>query len=270
MDAALFALALWLAHSFRELFHEISHFSHPFELYIWLYLIIIPATPLVLESQGFYSRPLFGSRWATIWPLLRGCTFITIGVILVMFLFRVELARGVIILFGVAAFATVAPTTALTPRRPVSSERPMLHGPLPSKGRGSSSNTSSTASRTSPRLCACFGPAWVSLGTLDKLHRHLPVRVGSRRTRVVEHSGKPVARRLREPDRAGDDGREDELAEVAPHLVDDDLTLVSQQVPTDPRISKGSTKPFDRPGHVEVPSAEDRSQELNDRVEQVR
>ncbi len=53
-DAGLFALALWLAHLLRDAvapeflgwtFDEI----HGFERYVWLYLIIIPGAPLILE-----------------------------------------------------------------------------------------------------------------------------------------------------------------------------------------------------------------------------
>src|SRR3712207_7362559 len=53
------------------------------------------------------------------------------------------------------------------------------------------------------------------LGALDKLHRHLPVRVGPARARVVGDRREAVARRLREPHRARHDRAEDELAEVA-------------------------------------------------------
>src|SRR6476619_1698575 len=56
------------------------------------------------------------------------------------------------------------------------------------------------------------------LGTLDKLHRHLPVCVSAGGAAVVRDRGEPVARRLGEPDRAGNGLREDERAEVLPHL----------------------------------------------------
>jgi exopolysaccharide biosynthesis polyprenyl glycosylphosphotransferase len=113
-DAALFAIGLWLAHLWRAhfpdtpilwwTFDEIA----PFERYVWLYLIIIPGVPLVLESQGFYQRPLFGLRRETAWLLLKGCFLVAVGVIIFLYLFRfTDLARGVIVLFAVISFLLV-------------------------------------------------------------------------------------------------------------------------------------------------------------------
>src|SRR5262249_39314064 len=109
-DAALFVLALWLAHFAR------SHMPvdlwdrpavQPFSEFAWLYLIIAPGAPLVLELQGFYRRPLVFSRWLTAWLLLKSCTWVTFGVIGVLFLFQMKLARLVIIFFGVISYLLV-------------------------------------------------------------------------------------------------------------------------------------------------------------------
>jgi len=111
-DAALFALGLWLAHLIRHCAPSkllLWTFApiEPFDQFVWLYLIIIPGVPLVLEAQGFYQRALFASRRETAWMLFKSCAMATIGVILVMFLFRITLARSVIALFGVVSFALV-------------------------------------------------------------------------------------------------------------------------------------------------------------------
>jgi len=111
-DAALFALALWLAHVIRynlpsELLWLRFEPITTFDRFVWLYLIIIPGVPLVLESQGFYQRPLFASRRETAWLLFKGCLLATVGVILVTFLFRESPARGVVVLFGFVSFALV-------------------------------------------------------------------------------------------------------------------------------------------------------------------
>jgi exopolysaccharide biosynthesis polyprenyl glycosylphosphotransferase len=111
-DAALFALALWLAHLLRDyvtgdFLGRVFEPIEPFERFVWLYLIIVPGVPLVLESQGFYQRPLLDSRRETAWILLKSCVLITVGVILVMFLFKENLARGVIVLFGLVSFLLV-------------------------------------------------------------------------------------------------------------------------------------------------------------------
>jgi exopolysaccharide biosynthesis polyprenyl glycosylphosphotransferase len=117
-DAALFALGLWLAHWLR--FHAPEEFLlwrfeaiASFENFVWLYLVIIPGVPLVLESLGFYQRPMLASRRETTWQLFKGCVLTTVGVILVMFLLRIELARGVIVLFGFVSFGLVFLTEEL-------------------------------------------------------------------------------------------------------------------------------------------------------------
>ena len=117
-DAALFALGLWLAHWLRfhapeVLFGLRLEPISAFDKFVWLYLIIIPGVPLVLESQGFYQRPMFASRRETVWRLLKSCVMATVGVILVMFLFKIELARGVIVLFGFVSFGLVFVTEEL-------------------------------------------------------------------------------------------------------------------------------------------------------------
>jgi len=117
-DAALFALALFLAHALRvwlgELvrtwdlnpaFNPLEDQVQLFTEFAWLYLIIIPGAPLILESMGFYQRALLSSRRTTLWILLKGCVVVTMGVILVIFLFNMHLARLVIIFFGGISFA---------------------------------------------------------------------------------------------------------------------------------------------------------------------
>ena len=111
-DAALFALALWLSHLIRyNLPSEFLGWKFEpiaaFDSFVWLYLIIIPGVPLVLESQGFYQRPLFAPRRETAWLLFKGCLLATVGVILVTFLVRESPARGVVVLFGFVSCALV-------------------------------------------------------------------------------------------------------------------------------------------------------------------
>lgn len=107
-DAALFALALWVAHQFRAVWF-FDWFPkgdiEPFQEFAWLYLLIIPAGPIILEILGYYQRPMFGPRRQTIWMLIRGCSLITLAVILVMFFFKLALARSVIMLFWPISFA---------------------------------------------------------------------------------------------------------------------------------------------------------------------
>ena len=110
MDACLFAVSFWLAYEVRSKATIVTAGlgqAAKFEEFVWFYLILIPAAPLLLESQGFYNRPLLAPRRALLWSLLKGCFFITMGLILVLFLFRVEPGRAVPIWFGCFSFLMV-------------------------------------------------------------------------------------------------------------------------------------------------------------------
>ena len=77
MDACLFALSFWLAYVLRSDPNIIDLFSldpiGPFKAHVWLYLILIPAAPFILEAQGFYNRPLLCPRTLTAWQLSKAC-----------------------------------------------------------------------------------------------------------------------------------------------------------------------------------------------------
>ncbi|MEJ0088430.1 MAG: sugar transferase [Limisphaerales bacterium] len=114
-DACIFALSFWVAFALRidpqvvAWLHlpAISNDALDAQKLIWLYAALIPAAPLILESQNFYSRPPLASRWATIWPLFKGCVITSIGLVLVMWSFRFVTPRGMIVFFGVISFTLV-------------------------------------------------------------------------------------------------------------------------------------------------------------------
>jgi exopolysaccharide biosynthesis polyprenyl glycosylphosphotransferase len=113
MDACLFAVGFWLAYALRsnpdiiELL-DLLEWTVPFDAYVRLYLVLIPAAPLILEGQGFYSRPPFCSRRTTAWMLFKGCFFTTLGLVLTMYLFKIPpVARGVLVWFGLISFGLV-------------------------------------------------------------------------------------------------------------------------------------------------------------------
>jgi exopolysaccharide biosynthesis polyprenyl glycosylphosphotransferase len=111
LDACLFAVAFWLAYEIRatELAQEFFAIPvQPFYDYVWFYVLLIPAAPLVLESQGFYNRSILSSRRAKLWPLLKACTYLTLVLVFVLFFVKFNAARGVMILFGMTSFAVVA------------------------------------------------------------------------------------------------------------------------------------------------------------------
>lgn len=111
MDACLFALSFWLAYELRsnadikELFDLAP--IREFESYVWLYLVLIPAAPMILETQGFYTRPFPCSRRRTAWILAKGCALTSLGVVLALWLFRIDIARSIVVWFGVISFLLV-------------------------------------------------------------------------------------------------------------------------------------------------------------------
>jgi len=114
-DASLFAMSFWLAYCVRGMSFFPDELGlekiqpESFNQVVWLYFALVPAAPLVLESQGFYNRPVITRRPVIFWPLLRSCFFVTIGLVLLVFLFKKSdsAPRGVMILFGLISFALV-------------------------------------------------------------------------------------------------------------------------------------------------------------------
>ncbi len=114
-DACVFAVSFWLAFVLRSQPAVHNWLGLPpvdagaFDQVVWLYFALVPAAPLVLESQGFYNRPVIGTRILMFWPLLKGCFILCIGLVLLLFIFKQTnpVPRGVIIFFGVISFSLV-------------------------------------------------------------------------------------------------------------------------------------------------------------------
>ena len=112
VDAILFAASFWIAYELRANSLATKWLWHdpiaPFKSFAWLYLVLIPAAPLVLEMQGFYARSMLCSRRITAWQLFKACVFITFGLLLALFLERAPaIARAVMGLFGMVSFGLV-------------------------------------------------------------------------------------------------------------------------------------------------------------------
>jgi exopolysaccharide biosynthesis polyprenyl glycosylphosphotransferase len=114
MDACLFALSFWLAYQFRASEMYVSWFNtYPidaeltFDRLFWFYLASIPLSPLILESQGFYDRPMISLRRATLWALFRGCLYVSLGLTLAMFFAKLYIARSIPLWFGLFSFTAV-------------------------------------------------------------------------------------------------------------------------------------------------------------------
>jgi exopolysaccharide biosynthesis polyprenyl glycosylphosphotransferase len=110
-DACLCAVGLSIAYALRANSDIIAWLNlvptSSFENFRWLYVVLIPAAPLILESQGFYDRPIPCPRGTVLWPLLRSCVIITMGLILTLYFFRLTVARGILIWFGFITFGLV-------------------------------------------------------------------------------------------------------------------------------------------------------------------
>ncbi|MGB7749681.1 MAG: sugar transferase [Verrucomicrobiia bacterium] len=113
-DACLFAISFWISFVLRANPHIIAWLELepvPPDLFnpgVWLlYFALIPTAPLVLESQGFYDHPVLCPRRDIFWPLFKGCSLTTIGLVLVMYAFHFVSPRGVMVFFGSVSFGLV-------------------------------------------------------------------------------------------------------------------------------------------------------------------
>jgi exopolysaccharide biosynthesis polyprenyl glycosylphosphotransferase len=111
LDMLLFAAAFALAYVLRSDENVMYLFTlnppSPFEDYVKLYVVLIPAAPMILEAQGFYRRSALSSRRTTLWLLGKACLWTTLALVLTAFLFQYTLARSVIVWFGPIAFLLV-------------------------------------------------------------------------------------------------------------------------------------------------------------------
>ena len=112
-DACLFAASFWLAYVVRgnltfTNWLELEPIpSKMFANVWWLFFALVPAAPLVLESQGFYHRSAVNSRKTLFWPLLRGSVLVTIGMVLLLFYFKAPAPRSTSFIFIVFSCALV-------------------------------------------------------------------------------------------------------------------------------------------------------------------
>ena len=98
-DGAIFALSLGLAYLIRAWF---PFFDLPqietFQEHLWLFPVFALIGPIALNSQGFYQEPRLAGRLSILFTIIRGVAFSTIALVSILFLFRAQFARSVIIL----------------------------------------------------------------------------------------------------------------------------------------------------------------------------
>jgi exopolysaccharide biosynthesis polyprenyl glycosylphosphotransferase len=111
LDAMIFGGSFWLAWVIRANPYVMKFLNldpvNKFDSYSWLFLVTVLAGPLLLEAQGFYELPFVSPRRISMWVLFKGCLWATVGLIIVLFFFRLELARTVAILFGMISYVLI-------------------------------------------------------------------------------------------------------------------------------------------------------------------
>jgi exopolysaccharide biosynthesis polyprenyl glycosylphosphotransferase len=113
-DACLIGVSFWVAFALRinpQIIAWLGLEPVPPDIFskgIWLlYVALIPAAPLILESQGFYNHTVLCPRRDILWPLFKGCFITTIGLVVAMYAFRFISPRGVMVFFGSISFCLV-------------------------------------------------------------------------------------------------------------------------------------------------------------------
>ncbi|HEY1789574.1 MAG TPA: sugar transferase [Verrucomicrobiae bacterium] len=110
-DACIFSVSFLIAYLLRADPRIIEAFgltnSTPFNDFAKLFFVLFPGAPLILEWQGFYKCPPLAPRSTVYWPLLRGCIVATLGLIVVAYVFHLQVARIIVIVFGCISFCGV-------------------------------------------------------------------------------------------------------------------------------------------------------------------
>jgi exopolysaccharide biosynthesis polyprenyl glycosylphosphotransferase len=107
VDAAVVCLAMWLSHYLRyAILPQIPWLDvgdvGPFINYIWLSILLLPMTPLVLESNGFYRFQLAKLTSDRLMCVARSTLVILFILFAVLFIFHIPqelVSRGVFLLF---------------------------------------------------------------------------------------------------------------------------------------------------------------------------
>lgn len=109
-DGCIFLVSFLIAYLLRSDPNIIRWFNLPpssqFNDFAKLFFLV-PGAALILESQGFYDRPPLSPRRVILWPLLKGCAFSTAGLVLVAYVFKLEVARFIMVAFGCIGFCTI-------------------------------------------------------------------------------------------------------------------------------------------------------------------
>ncbi|CAN5568752.1 hypothetical protein BH18VER1_BH18VER1_13180 [soil metagenome] len=80
-DAFLLAVSLFVAHALR--YHSTSWFNlenaiEPLAVFQWLFVVIIPFGPILLDLQGFYQSPLTKTKWKSFIQIMQAMLYLSI------------------------------------------------------------------------------------------------------------------------------------------------------------------------------------------------
>lgn len=109
-DAVMFGLAFWLAHWIRsrpwvphaELILDFRQY------YSWLLFVIVPIAPAVMDLEGCYQLIGRHPRRTASFKTFRAALWVSVAVIVVVYFFKAESARGILPIFLPLAVLLVA------------------------------------------------------------------------------------------------------------------------------------------------------------------
>ena len=103
VDGLLMSVAFWFAHTLRFVGADWSLFNKPigpFSDFQWMLFVIMPAGPLILEVQGFYTHPLQKTLGRSLEQLARTAFWLGLLIAAASYFFRLEVpSRAVMPLF---------------------------------------------------------------------------------------------------------------------------------------------------------------------------
>src|SRR6202011_1670345 len=104
VDGFLLAVSLWVAWVLR--YYSTSWFDlkdtvDPFHNYHWLFIVIMPFGPILLDLQGFYQSPLNKTPWRSVVQIVRAMIGLSIIVSACVIFLRFPLANRTVPLLSI-------------------------------------------------------------------------------------------------------------------------------------------------------------------------
>jgi exopolysaccharide biosynthesis polyprenyl glycosylphosphotransferase len=184
-DALLIALVFWQSHALREWLAFTYPLTFPgiapFRYYKWLYLIVLPLYPFLLDINGYYARPLHHRQSQSFWILVKSVGVCALTIVATMYFFKLTaLSRGVILLFAVLSLLALFAKEILVDawlraqaRRGINTRAAILVGPPDKNAEFSRQFEAHPEWRL--RVVATLDPSPSALATLPALLHSQPI-----------------------------------------------------------------------------------------------